>query len=440
MDKRIKNFLIISAFGITKEPVASNRISGIYQNISHYFPNVKLVAIDFWGQTQQFTNYPNVRRVKISAFQKLFRYLLDLRKKIVTGRLRNQNNRYTQKAEFPSTINHYIVTKKSRIKELIKLPANLARLWQHTWYVEGYSFPFLRFFHASLFSCLSLKGNVVLFASSGPAAVGLVGVLIKKILRKKVFLISDFRDPIAVNISAGELSRSFFLRRMETTIVKNSDLVTAVSNGVMQKLLMVPDKTSVIENGFSNDLLFKKAKIEVRSNIIVYTGSLYGKLLESLHLFFESISSFKDVRFVYAGKNSEFVKDIAERVGIFNRVIDSGKISKNKAKKLQKEAHILLLIKTPGEVGVMTGKFFEYVTSPRPILVIGDDDEEFNERAKEIGGVFIAPFNHERIKETVEYLLNTYKSKSVERNMKELNKYSWTNLMEKLVRQLDELL
>jgi hypothetical protein len=87
----------------------------------------------------------------------------------------------------------------------------------------------------------------------------------------------------------------------------------------------------------------------------------------------------------------------------------------------------LLLKSNEPESGGMTGKFFEYLERDKPILVLGDSDLEFNEIARKIGGIYVLPYDEEKIKEFLIDFANKWPFE-IERNTEEVDKFNWNNL------------
>lgn len=412
-------FLVLSAYGNTKEPVASNRIIGLIKNIK--FMDIVLVALEFPGQTpSDIKAFADIFIVRNSFFQKFFRKLLNLRKKQINEAKTKENTLTTQKST------------KQAIKKFIKT-------LMHIWYAEGYTFPFVRFTLKSIYAAKKkLKENerLVVFASNGPAAVGLSGVIVKKIFRKKIFLVQDFRDPIARNIYLKDQANKRVLEFIEKMIISSADLVTAVSQGVIESLTIPPKNTYVLYNGFDSK---GKAytKREVIKNSIGYLGSVYSDRLKPLSQFAQAIKG-TDYRFFYAGKNTSEVKEIFRMVSAEENLEILGFLSKDEVLNLINQMQILLILKGTQDRGVLTGKLFEYLQAEKPILVIGDSDSEFNEIVKNFGGVYVVSKDSEAIRKTILELARS--GHEIKRNLNEVEKFSWNSLAENFTLKLKDLL
>lgn len=122
-----------------------------------------------------------------------------------------------------------------------------------------------------------------------------------------------------------------------------------------------------------------------------------------------------------------------------------GMVSKEMALRIQRSSDILLLLKSDSDRGVFTGKFFEYLFSGRPILVVGDKDEEFNDVTMRVGGVRIVPNGYDGSRQILEILRHLLNAPSFEealeaefgkRRQEEINKFHWDFLSKSLYERI----
>ena len=112
---------------------------------------------------------------------------------------------------------------------------------------------------------------------------------------------------------------------------------------------------------------------------IVYTGSLYkGKRDPSM--LFEAIRGLegreqgRDIHVHFYGQDSSlYIGELAKEHDVERFVTCHGKVGYLKALNAQRNADLLLLLlwMDDSEVGVFTGKLFEYIGSKRPVVAIG---------------------------------------------------------------------
>ena len=86
---------------------------------------------------------------------------------------------------------------------------------------------------------------------------------------------------------------------------------------------------------------------------------------------------------------------------------------------------LLKLIDGDKDKGIMTGKFYEYLTKNKKIMVIGDRDNEFNSICKNLKNVDILPYDTKKI---VDYLNSLKKEELKENYDPNIERFSWENL------------
>ncbi|MCX7760507.1 MAG: glycosyltransferase family 4 protein [Hydrogenothermaceae bacterium] len=138
-------------------------------------------------------------------------------------------------------------------------------------------------------------------------------------------------------------------------------------------------KNAFDEEEFINLIQNKRNQVEGKKLIITYTGSLYaGK--QDPSLLFKIISKNEDLKnkviCKFYGDNLEWLNILAKEFDIVENVQVHPKVSRAEALKIQAESDILLLLtwNDPRELGVYTGKLFEYIGNAKPILAIGNKE------------------------------------------------------------------
>ena len=159
--------------------------------------------------------------------------------------------------------------------------------------------------------------------------------------------------------------------------------------------------TVVIYNGYDSEILAKldQRPEELLSDTeprlrIVYTGGIYpGRRDPSL--LFEAIrrlgAAGQAIEVAFYGTAPDLVLPLAEQAGVRDKVTLHPEVSHEEAIARQSEADVLLLMQwnDPKEQGNVPGKFFEYMGSRRPILILGLRDGVPATIARETGaGVY----------------------------------------------------
>jgi len=193
--------------------------------------------------------------------------------------------------------------------------------------------------------------------------------------------VADMRDLW----SQSYLPRTFITktrhRRLELKTLSAADSLTTVSQPLADKLkeLHKSKRVYAILNGFDPDQMNPGAKLTDGFKI-AYTGAIYkGKqdpepLFRALReLRSEAAIDLNDVSADFYGDNMGWLEDEVERFDLKGAVKIHGQISRDLSIEMQRESQMLLLLNwnDPGEMGVYTGKIFDYLSAQRPILSIG---------------------------------------------------------------------
>lgn len=158
------------------------------------------------------------------------------------------------------------------------------------------------FFDYTLIWCFKVKKHllkekkIILFTTSPPHGVHLVGYLLKRINRHDIHWIADFRDSYTLN----ELYRPFLTKRLidrkfEKLIFKIADQLVFNSktylNSYIAKNPLIKNKSVYIRNGFDKNVICDKKKKWFE---FIYSGGNYkGEVVEGIGDFFYAMSNLK---------------------------------------------------------------------------------------------------------------------------------------------------
>jgi glycosyltransferase involved in cell wall biosynthesis len=192
--------------------------------------------------------------------------------------------------------------------------------------------------------------------------------------------IADFRDGWVDGVVVRE--PTFWHRyrniKLQQAVLQHADAVLAVSQGIADAL-RVPDKTTVIANGFDPDD-FPKVHHDDDGVHICHCGSITSfsnpdVLFRALQLLQRTEPDLLlKLRIHYVGMDAtgQF-KDSIARFGLDKVVIDHGYLPHNRALEWVMRADALLMIAL-GKPGAhfIPGKTFEYLGSGKPILAVSN--------------------------------------------------------------------
>lgn len=188
--------------------------------------------------------------------------------------------------------------------------------------------------------------------------------------------------------------------------------VSDVSTETMSLKYSIPCKT--IMNGFDSEDYEGNRMVpdHKRQPVlrIVYTGNIYRDKRDP-SILFQAIQKNKNLKnkiiIDFYGAHFPGIREKAMEFGCSSCVQINGMVPYLDSLRIQQNADILLLLlwDTPEEKGVYTGKFFEYLGSGRPILVIGSRQNVASEYILKHSLGFVSR-DPDEIASELEFLLN----------------------------------
>lgn len=226
----------------------------------------------------------------------------------------------------------------------------------------------------------------LIFTSSPPHSLQLIGLILK--CKTSLHWIADLRDPWTDIRYYRFINRTFWAQRydnyLERQILKNADQITtvskALSEGFQRKIPRANlRKFNVLPNGYDEE---NYKNLIVRKNHwfkIVHTGNLLSHqnpnvLWQALQKLSTWNREFKqDLKICLIGRVHDNIDKAIKEHKLEKNAKLQGFIPHKEVLKKIKNAEILLMVvpETQNNEGIVTSKFFEYVGSGRPILVIG---------------------------------------------------------------------
>lgn len=220
--------------------------------------------------------------------------------------------------------------------------------------------------------------------TSPPHSTQLIGLKLKQ--KFNIRWIADLRDPWTDIYYYNQFKHTALARKIdlnyEREVVENADLLITVSEDLKRIFAEksnqpIENKTIVIPNGFDEDD-FRRTNIPTENRkVITYTGTIseaydVDSLLEALCLLGEDLKSQLLIRFV--GKVPSSVDAKFRSAGFEVELV--GYVDHAKSIEYLFGSDLLLLVipKVKNNRGILTGKFFEYLASQKPILAIGPTD------------------------------------------------------------------
>jgi hypothetical protein len=291
----------------------------------------------------------------------------------------------------------------------------------------------------------------VIITTGPPHSMHLIGFHLNRITGIK--WVADFRDPWT-NIdfySELKLTRvaDWYHRKLEKKVLQSADLVLTVSPTMTDEFFKMDAKNVVtLTNGF--DVLPGDGTTpDSEKFILLHLGSLpSSRNPESLWIavseLVKSNPSFASrLRINLTGKIDLKVSESIRKYNLDPFVMFSDFVPHKETPKLLGSASVLLLVinNTANAKGILTNKFFEYLSSGRSILAIGPVDGDAATILKEAGAGEIFQYDDvPGIKLQLLRLFDQYLKNQVTIQSGQIEKFSRKNLTRELTSILNNLI
>jgi glycosyltransferase involved in cell wall biosynthesis len=262
--------------------------------------------------------------------------------------------------------------------------------------------------------------------SSGPPhSLHLIALKLKT--KFNIPWLADFRDPWSEYFSSLMLTKWAVNRHevLEKKILQTADKVVVISKNMqIQHEKKAGIRSELVMNGFDFEdyQSADKPNPDKEKCSFLYAGTLSQR--RNNPLFWKVVKNLIDTNQVFKSKviirlvgkvDGSVLKDI-ERYDLSGFIDFIDFIPFREAVKMQMEATVLLLFvdNFEGAKWVLTGKFFEYLASNRPILAIGPKEGDLETEIKHTSSGLLADFNDEEsIKNAIQTLFNQYLDQSI---------------------------
>lgn len=290
------------------------------------------------------------------------------------------------------------------------------------------------------------KYNIeTVITTSPPHSTQLVGLKLKRNL--DINWIADLRDPWTDIYYYKHFKHTAWAHKknlkLERQVVESADYIITVSEDLKRIFAgkartEIESKISVIPNGFDEEDFAVNIIQEENRKVITYSGTISEAY--DIESFLDALINVKEkhgdnLLFRFVGNVPFSIEEKLRKTGV--PIEFTGYVEHGKSIEYLFKSDILLLVipKVDNNKGIITGKFFEYLASRKPILAIGPLDGDLNNIIEQTDcGKLFDYSDYEGIRK----FLSDELSKSVENNNNEhINKYSRQELTRKLVSVLD---
>lgn len=266
--------------------------------------------------------------------------------------------------------------------------------------------------------------------------------------------IADFRDPWTSIDFYDDLKLTAWAdrkhHRMERSVLEEAEIVLSVGKTMNQEFIDLlkgygakfnPDKFVVITNGYDEDDVFKGDLTPDSKFSIAHLGTMsharnpevLWKVLKRLSDADADFARRLEIKLV--GKTDNSVVDSVKSFGLEHALNLIPYLPHHEVVKVQQQSRLLLLVlnNSRNAKGILTGKFFEYMSAKRPVLAIGPVDGDAAEIIREANAGTIAGYGDEELLfAQVKDAYEKFTQGKLEVNSAGIEKYSRRKLTEQL--------
>jgi glycosyltransferase involved in cell wall biosynthesis len=220
--------------------------------------------------------------------------------------------------------------------------------------------------------------------TSPPHSTQLLGLKLKQKLG--IRWIADLRDPWTDIYYYNQFKHTAAAlridRRYERQVVEQADQLITVSEDVKRLFaaktsLPVANRITVIPNGYDSEDFTGVEPLKEDRFVITYTGTISEAY--PIEAFIEALGSLEPqvkqrMKFRFVGNMPERVGEKLRLAGLEMELTGYVSHAQSVAYLLSTDMLLLVIPRVANNRGILTGKFFEYLASQKPVLAIGPTD------------------------------------------------------------------
>jgi len=295
------------------------------------------------------------------------------------------------------------------------------------------------------------KNKIEIVISTGPPhSLHLIGQQLK--LKLGIKWVADFRDPwtnidFYQELRLGQMADAKH-RKLEKAVLEQADLVTVVGETMKFEMEALGAKNcAVITNGFEFGAAPSNPVYPSHFTIAHYGSMPAARNPQALwdalkELKNEGTSWLPQIQIRLVGTVDYAVKQAIDQAGIAELIHFSGGLSHAQSIESQNREAVLLLVanNTPNAKGILTGKFFEYLNTGRPILALGPIDGDLAMALRKTGAGEIFDYSNKAgLKEYLKTIYSDFTSNRLVYKAPKKEMYSTKHLVGELCKHLHSL-
>ncbi|HEX2934118.1 MAG TPA: glycosyltransferase [Bacteroidales bacterium] len=298
-----------------------------------------------------------------------------------------------------------------------------------------------------------LKDNPLdaIISSGPPHSMHLIAMGLKKKLNLP--WIADFRDPWTKIDFYNELKLTWFANRkhhrLEKKVVTSADYIVAVGSQMQHEFEEIgARKAMTITNGYDTadkpnipggtDTKFTLAHFGTINK--ARNPEVLWKVLSTLTKENKAFADDLEIKFI--GRIDQAVRDTIEKYELTPYLNKIDFLPHHEVLTMQRQSQVLLLLinNTHNAGGILTGKFFEYLASERPIIGIGPEEGDVASILNSAeAGKMVGFENAEKLRDTLLAYYELYKQGKLAISSSNIAPYSRYELTRKLSGILNEI-
>lgn len=230
----------------------------------------------------------------------------------------------------------------------------------------------------------------VIYSTYGPEYPHLVARLLSRRLRLP--WVAEFRDPWHGGRKHPSTSCGLGVR-FERTVLKPAAMLVAVSEGfqnILQQLHGKHRRYEVVYNGYEAGAMSQSGRgrklereVQKRGVTVILVGTLYPFQHPSLSVLLEALQSVPLARFVYYGSSTQNVSDLVQQHGLMAQAEVNGLVPHHEVVHQIQQADAAFLPASTEFAGIIPVKYYDYLGSRTPVLMIGGPGTELEQIMKQ---------------------------------------------------------
>lgn len=305
------------------------------------------------------------------------------------------------------------------------------------------------------------KNRIDVIVSTGPPhSMHLIAMELKTKL--SIPWLADFRDPWTNIDYYNDLLLTSFAdkrhHRLEREVLEHADAVVSIGGTMKEEFISIISnpkqeaksfKFHVVTNGYDIDDVCNESIELDKKFSLAHIGTLVKSRNPEIlwkvlgELINESPDFKNDLEIKLVGKTDVAVTESLRKYGLTKFVNRISYLNHTEVIKVQQQSQVLLLLlnNTPNVKGILTGKFFEYLSAKRPILCIGVTDGDAAKIIEETNaGIAINFADEVKIRKVVTDYFNLYKNGHLNLESTGIEKYTRRELTKNIAECLNKII